>query len=265
MNMSDMIVRRLAVAIEAARAGGEYLRKMGRTAAFTVEEKGANDFVTEADRGCEAIIIRTIKQYFPGDGILAEESGSEIGEEGGRWIIDPIDGTVNFTRSIPDYTISIAWEGERYSPAVAVVYNPRQDELFSCSSGGGAFLNGERISVSTVSEPGRALIATVGPHRRRERYERYREQATRLFLGTSDIRSYGSCALSLAYLAAGRLDAYYEMSLGYWDLAAGLALVREAGGMGTPASDQVPFTDTACDLVASNGLLHPLILHMVQQ
>ncbi len=154
---------------------------------------------------------------------------------------------------------------EPYTPSVGVVYNPRQDELFFCGRGSGAFLNGERITVSKVTEPKRALIATVAPHRRRERYERYRAQASRLFLGTSDIRSYGSCALALAYIAAGRLDAYYEMSLGYYDMAAGLALVREAGGMGTPAWDDHPFTDSACDLVASNGLIHSQILHMVQQ
>ncbi len=265
MNMNDMISQRLAVAIEAARKGGEYLLEMDRTAAFTVQEKGENDFVTEADGLCEAIIIETIKERFPDDGIFAEESGSEGGGQGGRWIIDPIDGTVNFSRSIPGYTISIAWEMEPYTPSVGVVYNPRQDELFFCGRGSGAFLNGERISVSKVTEPKRALIATVAPHRRRERYERYRAQASRLFLGTSDIRSYGSCALALAYIAAGRLDAYYEMSLGYYDMAAGLALVREAGGMGTPAWDDHPFTDSACDLVASNGLIHSQILHMVQQ
>lgn len=265
MNMNDMISQRLAVAIEAARKGGEYLLEMDRTAAFTVQEKGENDFVTEADGLCEAIIIETIKERFPDDGVFAEESGSEGGGQGGRWIIDPIDGTVNFSRSIPGYTISIAWEMEPYTPSVGVVYNPRQDELFFCGRGSGAFLNGERISVSKVTEPKRALIATVAPHRRRERFERYRAQASRLFLGTSDIRSYGSCALALAYIAAGRLDAYYEMSLGYYDMAAGLALVREAGGMGTPAWDDHPFTDSACDLVASNGLIHSQILHMVQQ
>ena len=265
MTINDMISQRLAVAIEAARKGGEYLLAMDRTAAFTVQEKGENDFVTEADTRCEAIIIETIKERFPDDGIFAEESGIERGEQGGRWIIDPIDGTVNFSRSIPGYTISIAWELEPYTPAVGVVYNPRQDELFFCGQGGGAFFNGERITVSKVAEAKRALIVTVPPHRRRERFERYGEQASRLFLGTSDIRSYGSCALALSYIAAGRLDAYYEMSLGYYDMAAGLALVREAGGMGTPVDDEHPFTDTACDLVASNGLIHSQILHMVQQ
>ncbi|MCK9546974.1 MAG: inositol monophosphatase family protein [Sphaerochaeta sp.] len=265
MNTNEMISKRLAVAIEAARLGGEYLLEMGRTASFTVSEKGENDFVTEADSGCEAIIIKTIKRHFPGDGIFAEESGSEAGVESGRWIIDPIDGTVNFSRSIPGYTISIAWELERYQPLVGVVYNPRHDELFCAAEGSGAFLNGQPIAVSTVTDPTRALIATVPPHRRRDRYGRYHEQAERLFLGTSDFRSYGSCALEMAYIAAGRLDGYYEMSLGYYDLAAGLALVREAGGMGTPVDERTPFTDTHCDVVASNGLIHAQILHMVQQ
>ncbi len=265
MKMNDMISQRLAVAIEAARRGGEYLLEMDRTAAFTVQEKRENDFVTEADTLCEAIIIKVIKEHFPDDGIFAEESGSEGGGKSGRWIIDPIDGTVNFSHSIPGYTISIAWELEPFTPLVGVVYNPRQDELFCCGSGSGAFLNGERIAVSKVTEPKRALLVTVPPHRRRERWERYKEQVSHLFLGTSDIRSYGSCALALSYIAAGRLDAYYEMSLGYYDMAAGLALVREAGGAGTPVYDDHPFTDTVCDLVATNGLLHPQILHMVQQ
>lgn len=264
MERTTMIADRLSVACEAARRGGEYLLEAGRTAAFSVHEKAANDFVTESDSACEAIIIAAIKEHFPGDGIFAEESGSKAGANG-RWIIDPIDGTVNFARSIPNYTISIAWELEPYHPLVGVVYNPRQDELFWASSGNGAYLNGEPITVSSVSDPAYALLATVPPHRHRELYEEYALRLRRLVHGTSDLRSYGSCALEMAYIAAGRLDAYYEMCLGYYDMAAGLALVREAGGMGSPACEAVPFTDGRCDLVASNGLIHHEILHMVQQ
>lgn len=265
MDKKTMIAERVAVACEAARRGGTYLLEAGRSASFSVQEKAANDFVTEADGACEAIIISVIKEHFPDDGIFAEESGVAHESAHGRWVIDPIDGTVNFARSIPNYTISIAWELEPFNPLVGVVYNPRQDELFWAGSGSGAFLNGESITVSTVRDPAYALLATVPPHRHRELYERYAEQLRRLTHGTSDLRSYGSCALEMAYIAAGRIDAYYEMRLGYYDLAAGLALVKEAGGMGTPADERFPFTDAQCDLVASNGLIHPQILHMVQQ
>lgn len=261
----SMISQRLAVAIEAARRGGAYLLQADRNSAFTVHSKGENDFVTEADSACEAIIIETVKERFPDDGIFAEERGVEIGSATGRWIIDPIDGTVNFSRSIPGYTISIAWEIEPFEPLVGVVFNPRADELFWASKNGGSFLNGSPIAVSTVCDPARALIATVAPHRHHELYDHYSRQSRRLSLGTSDIRSYGSCALEMAYIAMGRLDAYYEMCLFYYDMAAGLLLVREAGGMATAADERLPFSDERCDLVASNGLIHPQILHMVHQ
>lgn len=265
MIQSLHLEKRVEVALLAAKRAGAYLLETGRTADFTVTQKAANDFVTDADTKSEAIIIQTIKEHFPHDAIFAEESG-KAGESGkGRWIIDPIDGTMNFSRSIPGYTISIAWELEAYEPLVGVVFNPRQDELFWASAGSGAYLNGATIGVSRITDPKHALVATVPPHRHHDHYDQYAQQAKRLALGTSDFRSYGSCALEMAYIAAGRIDAYYEMWLGYYDMAAGLALVREAGGIVGPADPSVPFSDGRCDVVASNGLIHPHILHMVQQ
>lgn len=265
MSDSLQLSKRVEAALLAAKRAGAYLLETGRTADFTITQKAANDFVTDADTNSEAIIIQTIKEHFPHDAIFAEESG-KAGESGqGRWIIDPIDGTMNFSRSIPGYTISIAWELDPYEPLVGVVFNPCQDELFWAYRGGGAYLNGEAITVSSVTDPKGALIATVPPHRHHDHYDHYAQQAKRLALGTSDFRSYGSCALEMAYIAAGRIDAYYEMWLGYYDMAAGLALVREAGGVVEPADPKVPFSDGRCDVVASNGLIHPHILHMVQQ
>ncbi|HZJ88424.1 MAG TPA: inositol monophosphatase family protein [Sphaerochaeta sp.] len=259
-----MIERRLDVALLAARKAGAYLLASDKAAAFTVVEKATNDYLTDADTASEAVIIETIARHLPDDAIFAEERGVIGDTSKGRWIIDPIDGTMNFARSIPGYTVSIAWEEEPFNPLIGVVYNVRQDELFWAARGHGAFLNDQRISVSQTKEARRCLIATVPPHRHHEFYEEYALISRRLALGTSDFRSYGSCALEMSYIACGRIDAFYEMWLGYYDLAAGMAIVREAGGEVTAAHPERPLTDQRCDLLASNGLLHQEISSMVQ-
>ncbi|ADY13842.1 inositol monophosphatase family protein [Sphaerochaeta globosa] len=263
MNNTNLIARHLEVALQAARLAGSYVLEAGKNPQIEVHDKHLNDFVTDADRACEELIIATIRKHFPDDAIFGEETGTSGESAHGRWIIDPIDGTTNFFRSLPNYTISIAWEIEPFHPLVGVVFNPRQQELFWASEGAGAYLNGQPIVVSSVKEFAKALMVCVPPHRRHELVDTYFETAKRIFLATSDFRSYGSCALELAYIASGRLDGYYELCLGYYDMAAGLMLVREAGGMVESADPKQPFTDTRCDLIASNGLIHQHILHMV--
>lgn len=263
MNHAQLIAAHLEVALKAAKLTGAYLLEAGRDSEIVVHDKHQNDFVTDCDRKSEEMIIETIKQSFPDDSIFGEESGSSGDSRTGRWIIDPIDGTTNFFRSMPNYTISIAWELEPFNPLVGVVYNPRQQELFWASEGCGAFLNGQPISVSKIDDMSRSILVCAPPHRRHELADKYFETAKQLFLASSDLRSFGSCALELAYMAAGRLDGYYELCLGYYDMAAGMALVREAGGKVESALLGQPFTDERCDVVASNGLIHPQILHMV--
>lgn len=264
MNQENLITHRLNVAIEAAKLAGSYVLDAGRQKHIQVQHKQSNDFVTEADKKAEAIIIDYIKQHCPDDAIFAEESGKSNQAGSGRWIIDPIDGTTNFFRSMPNYTISIAWEITPFHPLVGVVYNPRQNELFWAGESHGAFLNGQQISVSTVDDVAKAIFVCVPPHRHHELTDGYFETAKKIFQSISDFRSFGSCALELSYIAAGRLDGYYELCLGYYDLAAGMIIVREAGGSISAANPKLPLTDERCDIVASNGLIQDWILHMVQ-
>ncbi len=263
MNTNTLIDRHLEVALQAARLAGAFVLEAGKKPHIEVHDKHLNDFVTDADRACERLIIETIRKSFPEDVIFGEETGTSGSGGHGRWILDPIDGTTNFFRSLPNYTISIAWELEPFHPLVGVVFNPRQQELFWGSEGSGVFLNGQPITVSNVKDISRALLVCVPPHRRHELAQGYFEAAKRLFMAASDFRSFGSCALELAYIAAGRLDGYYELCLGYYDMAAGMLLVREAGGVVQSADEAQGFTDARCDLIASNGLIHDQILHKV--
>ncbi|MGH0052170.1 MAG: inositol monophosphatase family protein [Sphaerochaetaceae bacterium] len=263
MNQEKLIGQRLEVAIQAAKIVGLQVLEAGKAEYIAVQSKQKNDFVTETDRAAERQIIACIKKHFPDDAIFGEETGKTGGYDKGRWIIDPIDGTTNFFRSIPDYTISIAWEQEPFQPLVGVVYNPRQQEIFWASKGCGAFLNGHPIRVSDIDDIARALMVCVPPHRHHDLADEFFKISKRIFLETSDFRSLGSCALELSYIAAGRLDGYFERCLGYYDLAAGMLIVQEAGGRVECADPKQPFTDERCDLVASNGLIQDWILHMV--
>ncbi len=152
---------------------------------------------------------------------------------------------------------------EPVKPLIGVVYNPRQQELFWASKGNGAFLNGRQIRVSDILDVSKALLVCVPPHRRHDLADEFFIISKRIFFATSDFRSLGSCALELSYIAAGRLDGYFERCLSYYDLAAGMLIVQEAGGKVDGADSMQPFTDERCDLVASNGLIQDWILHIV--
>ncbi len=241
-----------------AREVGKMLVSMERIESLTIEEKQKNDYVTEADTAAERMIIDYLSSRFPNDGFLGEECGREDSTMP-RWIIDPIDGTMNFIRKIPNFTVSIGWEEEAGNPVVGVVYNVRQDEMFSASAGDGAFCNGERISVSRVSDPAKALMICETPHRKKQWAPRYWQLFTRLFSQVSDIRTFGSIALELCYLASGRMDAVFQYHLGYWDIAAASAILREAGGAIEPIDPLANLSTMPCDIIASNGLLHQWI------
>ncbi len=259
------IAEHLQVAISAANRAGAFVLEAEKQGNHTIHRKQDNDFVTETDRLSEDLIISIIRDHFPSDAIFGEETGSSGNLDHGRWIIDPIDGTTNFFRSLPNYTISIAWEMEPFKPLVGVVFNPRQNELFWASKGGGAFLNGNPIHVSQHTLPSQALIVCVPPHRNHSLAVQYFETMYRIFLEASDLRSFGSCALELSYIAAGRIDGYYELCLGYYDMAAGICILKEAGGSFAPSDALVPFADSRCDLVATNGLIQDWLFYMVQE
>lgn len=220
--------RRLEGALSAADAASSFLlsHEEMRTA---VSSKGENDYVTDADRKSEDIIRSYLREKFPGDGWYGEESG-ESGDEKRRWIVDPIDGTVDFMWSFPLYTISIAYEDED-GIAAGIVYLPRQKEVFSALRGEGAFLNGKRIHTSEDVDVNRTLALLVPPHRRHENLDEYIVRMRRFYDHFSDMRSIGSAACSLCYVASGRSAVYYEEFLHLYDIAAGMLILREAGGM----------------------------------
>ncbi len=250
----------LEVAIMAAKAAGAMALSAEFSTHLHVTAKHANDFVTDADTANENLIISMIRHSFPEESFFGEESGEEDGGSAGRWVIDPIDGTTNFFRNIPDFTISIAWEVERHHPLVGVVYVPSQQELFYAAEGLGAYCNGVPLHVSDVADHALSLMVCVPPHRHHEHADAYFAQERRIFEGCSDIRSFGSAALECAYIAAGRVDGYYELLLGWYDIAAGTILIREAGGKVEAIGG---FSDSRCDVVASNGHLHEWILEQV--
>ncbi len=220
------IERRYHAAVGIAREAGAIAARTYRGLRdMKVEAKGLQDYVTNADREAEAFIRRALESAFPGDACIAEEGGGAVGDA--VWVVDPIDGTSNFMRRIPFFCVSIGFvrDGEL---ELGVIYDPIGDELFAGRRGFGATLNEERIRVSTCRDLDKAMIGLSSSYRTSS--EPYLDVARRLFEARSDSRRLGSAALGLAYVAAGRLDGFWELHLNSWDVAAGLLLVREAGG-----------------------------------
>jgi myo-inositol-1(or 4)-monophosphatase len=221
----------LNVAVMAARrAGSALIKKMANLDKVKVERKGYNDYVSEADLAAERAIIDCIHKHYPDHAILAEESGA-VGDSETTWIIDPLDGTTNFLHGFPVFAVSI---GVQVKGRIehGVVYDPLRQELFTASRGKGAYLDDHRIRVSGQTKLERALIGTGFPFRQADtEIGPYMEMLAKILRNTSGIRRPGAAALDLAYVAAGRLDAFWETGLKPWDLAAGTLLIREAGGI----------------------------------
>ena len=215
-----------------------------------IHAKGWNDYVTDADRNAEELIRGIIRSSHPDDRILGEEFGGASGH-GPRWIIDPIDGTVDFMSSFPCYTVSIAFEDEE-GLAFGIVAVPRQGEIFSAFRGEGAFLNGRPIHTDEREDISQSLAILVPPHRNHSRMDCYMVRMRRFYDLFSDMRSLGSAAISLCYVASGRSAAYYELGLHIYDCAAGIVIVREAGGRVTLLSDD----ESSLDILASSTAAH---------
>ncbi len=222
-----------------------------------IDMKAENDYVTSADKECERMIISAIAESFPDDAILGEESG-EIGRSGVRWIIDPIDGTVDFMVSFPNYSISIAFEDEE-GLAFGVVAIPRQSEVFYAMRSEGAFLNGKPIHTEEDMPLGETLAILVPPHRFHHLIPGYMRKMERFYSVISDMRSLGSAAVSLCYVACGRVSMYYELGLHIYDCAAGMIILREAGGRITLISDQ----ESWIDIAASSQSAHEAMLECI--
>lgn len=221
------------VMVKAARAGGNILlRHMARLDAIDVVEKDRMDYASEVDRLAEEAIVKELRRAQPEYTVLGEEGGKQKGNRGPSrftWVIDPLDGTSNYLRGIPHWCVSIALcEGPE--PLHAVIFDPLRNELFTASRGGGAQLNGHRIRVAERRELQGAMLATGFAPRERKRAEAQLDCIKSLLVHAEDIRRGGSAALDLAYVAAARYDGYFEAGLMAWDIAAGVLLVREAGG-----------------------------------
>ena len=221
----------LNIAVRAARRAGSIINRAALDGGgLEVRSKRMNDFVTKVDHAAEEAIIEIVRKAYPDHAVLAEESGETAGRAEYQWIIDPLDGTTNFIHGFPQYCVSI---GIRHRDAIAhgVIYDPTKNELFTASKGRGAFLNDRRIRVSKCLRLADALVGTGFPFKEMERIEAYGRQLKAIMRGTAGIRRAGAAALDLAYVACGRLDAFWELGLSKWDMAAGALMIQEAGGL----------------------------------
>lgn len=256
------------VAVKAARAAGDYIiRSLDRRHELVVEEKQQNDFVTSVDRNCEKLIIQTIKDAYPRHAFLGEESGAsqkDLNSAEVVWIIDPLDGTSNFLHGNPVFAVSIAAK-IRGELAHAVVYDPMRQELFTASRGRGAQLDNRRIRISQARKLADAMIGTGIPSRKHqnEYVDAYFDILKAVSKKSSGIRRPGAAALDLAWVAAGRLDGFFEFGLGPWDIAAGALLIQEAGGIVTSAAGGSKFLDTG-HVIAGNEKIHGELIKTIR-
>ncbi len=221
----------LNIAVRAARRAGSIINRAALDGGgLKVTSKRAKDFVTQIDQAAEQAIIDIVRKSYPEHGLLAEESGASQEDAEFVWIIDPLDGTTNFIHGFPQYCVSI---GIRHRGALthAVIYDPVRNELFTASKGSGAYLNDRRIRVSTLTKFGDALVGTGFPFKELTRLDLYTRQLQTMMKTCAGVRRAGAAALDLAYVACGRLDAFWELGLSPWDMAAGALLIQEAGGL----------------------------------
>ena len=253
----------LNIAVRAARRAGDLIvRNVDRVPSLGVRAKSRNDFVTEIDQLAERDIIETIRRSHPDHGFLGEESGRSGGDQF-IWIIDPLDGTTNFLHGFPTFAVSLACE-YRGRLEHAVVYDPMRQELFTASRGDGAQLDGKRIRVSGQSGLEGALIGTGFPYRANARWtDEYLAMLRAVMQQTAGVRRPGAASLDLAYVAAGRLDAFWEIGLSQWDIAAGVLLVREAGGLVADIDASDDFLESG-NIVCGNPRCFKAVLQVVK-
>ncbi len=252
----------LNIAVRAARnAGNIIIRNLDKLDQLWVHTKDRNDFVSEVDQQAEQEIISTLRKAYPGHAILAEESGSIDGDDY-QWVIDPLDGTTNFLHGFPQFAVSIALR-HRGRLEQAVIYDPVLQELFTATRGSGAHLNDRRIRVSNRRQLEGALLGTGFPFKSQQHLDNYLDMFRALFLQTAGIRRAGSAALDLAYIAAGRLDGFWEIGLKEWDMAAGILLIQEAGGLSGDFTGGHNHLKSG-NLVTANPKLFPVILKAIR-
>ncbi|HZR33862.1 MAG TPA: inositol monophosphatase family protein [Nevskia sp.] len=254
------------IAVSAARYAGNFImRNLDRVDQLQIERKGRNDFVTQVDRGAEAEIVKTIRKAYPHHAVLGEEGGrSEVAgsDSDVLWIIDPLDGTTNFLHGLPHFAVSIGIQ-VKGKLEHGVIYAPCTQDLYCASRGGGATLNNRRIRVSGATDLSSALIGTGVPIRAAN-LDAYLPMLRKVVENTAGVRRAGSAALDLAYVAAGRLDAFWEINLKPWDVAAGLVLVQEAGGIVSEIYGAKDALETG-NVLAATPKLHPFLTESLNE
>jgi myo-inositol-1(or 4)-monophosphatase len=259
----DLLPQARDAAVQTAWEAAQLIRRhAGRIPEADVHEKGVHDLVTQVDEQAQSLIVEALGRSFPGFEVLAEEGAAATADradaDGYRWIIDPIDGTTNFTRGVPPYAVSIALQ-HRHDVVVGVVLDVAHGDLFTAVRGGGAYHNGRPVGVSRRSALDRSLLATGFPYRAYGHIDLYLDVFKQFTTAARGIRRPGAASVDLAYVACGRFDGFFETGLSPWDVAAGLLLVEEAGGRVTD------YRDTPCPLfarqvLATNGHLHDAML-----
>lgn len=251
--------------MEAALEAGRFLKlNVGKIKSIERKNGEETNLVTEIDKESEALIIKKIHQHFPSHAILGEESGKDEVVSNYRWIIDPLDGTTNFTHGLPVFcvTIGIEHNGEIIAGAI---YNPNADEMFSAEKGKGAFLNGKKISVSTNDSLINSLLVTGFPYNVKENPEHVTEHFVNFLPIAQGVRRLGSAALDMAYVACGRFDGYWEVILNPWDKAAGIIIVKEAGGMVTDFTGSAKNIIYSKNTLTTNGKIHTDMLAVLKK
>jgi len=255
----------LNVMVQAAiKAGRSLSRDFGEVQNLQVSLKGPGDYVSQADRRAEQIVHAELSRARPDYSFLMEESGAIEGADGQhRWIIDPLDGTTNFLHGIPIFAVSIALE--RQGQLVAgVIFNPAMDELYTAERGGGAFMNDRRLRVSARRNLIDAVIGTGVPHLGRGHHPTYLAELAKVMGETAGIRRMGAASLDLAYVAAGRLDGFWEDALSPWDIAAGILMIREAGGFVTDLEGGQDMLENGC-VLAGNEPIHAGLARLIRR
>jgi len=252
------------VARDAATAAGKLLRqRFLEEGSIAVERKGLHDFVTAVDREAEKTVLDHLRKHCPGHTVMAEEGSPEARSADYRWMVDPLDGTTNFIHGVPVFAVSIALEDPEGLLAAAI-YDPIRHEMFHAHRDGGARMNGEPIRCARPAGAHEALIATGFPFRELSRIDRYMKAFEAFVRTTAGLRRAGSAAIDLAYTACGRYDGFWEIGLSRWDIAAGVLLVREAGGRVTDVVGGQTHLDTG-DIVAAGQSFHPVMLEVTRQ
>lgn len=254
----------LNVAVKAARRAGQIINRAAlELDNLQIARKGQSDYVTHVDRAAEDAIKEVLLEAYPSHGILAEESGKTPGKSEFEWIIDPLDGTTNFIHGFPQYAVSIALAQEG-QVAHGVIYDPVRNELFTASKGRGAFLNDRRVRASRRDRLTDALIGTGFPYRAFDHVDAYMGAFRELTEKTAGMRRPGAASLDLAYVAAGRLDGFWEFGLSPWDIAAGTLMIQEAGGFVTDLKGDSGYLSSG-DLIAGAPKVHAPLLQIVQK